>query len=175
MLLGSCAARLVRHAACDVLVVRGDTDVWHTERIVAPTDLSDNGSAAVVAAGELRRSDSDVLTLLHVVDESVPIPSNRVFGLAKPEDVRARVLTQLEAMRDERFGAASTVTCAVRLGESPVQGICNFAREDGCGLVVVATHGRTGLSAMLIGSVAESVVAEAPCPVLVVRNEPAPS
>jgi nucleotide-binding universal stress UspA family protein len=67
------------------------------------------------------------------------------------------------------WGAPSAVEIAVRW-DSPVEGIVQYAGEAGIGLIVIATHGRTGLSHVLLGSVAERIVREAPCPVLTIRS-----
>lgn len=171
VLMGSCAARLVRHAHCDVLVVRGDTSDWNVRHIVAPTDLSDNASAAIAAAGQIHETFGGRLSLLHVLDETVPIPSIETFGLANSDTLARRLKEDLEGIRTTLFVDDETISSHVLVGETPAPGICRWAKEHDAQLVVVATHGRTGLAAMLIGSVAEQVVQQAPCPVLTVRGK----
>jgi nucleotide-binding universal stress UspA family protein len=61
------------------------------------------------------------------------------------------------------------VVRAVRWG-SPVEAIVSYALDQAIDMIVIATHGRTGLSHVLLGSVAERIVREAPCPVLTIRN-----
>jgi nucleotide-binding universal stress UspA family protein len=169
MLLGSCAARLVRHAPCDVLVVRGEVD-GKVDHIAAPTDLSENGSAAIDAGGELHDDYSAKLSILHVLDQSVPVPSSQGFGLVDTATLSKQLEGELSAIVETRFEGQSDVSVVVRVDTSPSAGICTWAEENAVDLLVVSTHGRTGLSAMLIGSVAEHVVQEAPCPVLTVRQ-----
>jgi nucleotide-binding universal stress UspA family protein len=60
--------------------------------------------------------------------------------------------------------------CEAFLG-NPWRGVCDYAERQGIDLVVIATHGRTGLQHALIGSTAEKIVRHAPCPVLVVKAE----
>jgi len=174
MFMGSCAARLLRHAHCDVLVVRGDTADWNVRHIVAPTDMSENASAAIEAAGQIHQTFGGELSLLHVLDETVPVPSAETFGLADTKTVAGQLKRDLEKIREERFAGDDTVSSHVLVGETPAPGICRWAEEHDAQLVVVSTHGRTGLAAMLIGSVAEQVVQQAPCPVLTVRGTTVP-
>jgi nucleotide-binding universal stress UspA family protein len=173
VLMGSCATRLLRHAPSDILVVRGDTTSWEDRHIVAPTDLSENGSAAVDAAAQLHEAFGGKLSLLHVLDETIPVPSTEGFGLADTTSVAKRLKKELDEIRGQHFGDDDTVSSHVLVGETPAPGICRWAEEHAAQLLVVATHGRTGLSAMLIGSVAEQVVQHAPCPVLTVRGKKA--
>ena len=171
VLMGSCAARLVRHAHCDVLVVRGDTSDWNVRHIVAPTDLSDNASSAIAAAGQIHETFGGELSLLHVLDETVPLPSLETVGLANTATLARRLKEDLEEIRTSLFSGDDTVSSHVMVGETPAPGICRSAKDDDAQLVVVATHGRSGLAAMLIGSVSEQVVQQAPCPVLTVRGK----
>lgn len=172
VLMGSCATRLVRHAHCDVLVVRGDAAEWSVRHIVAPTDLSDNASTAIAAAGQIHDAFGGTLSLLHVLDETVPVPSSETFGLADVSTLADQLKEDLEAIRTNLFAGDDRVSSHVLVGETPAPGICRWAEEHDAQLIVVATHGRTGLAAMLIGSVAEQVVQQASCPVLTVRGTP---
>ena len=76
-------------------------------------------------------------------------------------------------MIEPAWGTPPVVETAVRW-ESPVEGIVDYAREAAIDLIVIATHGRTGLSHVLLGSVAERIVREAPCPVLTIRDRDRP-
>ena len=173
--MGSCASRLVRHAPCDVLVVRGDTSDWNVRHIVAPTDLSENASSAIAAGAQIHQTFGGSLSLLHVLDETVPVPSSETFGLADTSTLARQLHEDLENIRLSLFPGDDEVHSHVLVGETPALGICRWAEEHDAQLVVVATHGRTGLAAMLIGSVAEQVVQHAPCPVLTVRGKPTPA
>jgi universal stress protein A len=69
----------------------------------------------------------------------------------------------------DRLEGSITATKAVREGKTWVE-ICDAAKEENADIIVIGSHGRTGLSHVLIGSVAETVVRHASCPVLVVRE-----
>ncbi|MCZ7684405.1 MAG: universal stress protein [Sandaracinaceae bacterium] len=71
-------------------------------------------------------------------------------------------------MRTRFAGVAKTKTALI-VSTNAAEGICNYAAKENVDLIVLSTHGRTGLAHLLIGSVAEKVVRHAPCPVLTVR------
>jgi universal stress protein A len=83
---------------------------------------------------------------------------------------RAAAEKSLATVLDPKWAAGRTVIQAVVDG-SPKAEIIKYARKQNIDLIVLSTHGRTGLPHMIIGSVAESVVRTAPCPVLTVRPE----
>ncbi len=139
-------------------------------KIVAPTDFSDTSRAAVEYALEMVAEGGSV-TVCHVIDD-VPLTYGYV-GVAVPPPELGQKLTE-EATRElERFVPADvpagvTVTRKVLHG-SPFLGIVKLAEEEHADVIVMGTHGRTGLKHMLIGSVAEKVVRRSHCPVLVVH------
>jgi nucleotide-binding universal stress UspA family protein len=133
--------------------------------ILVPVDLADPSDRAVSYALEIASAPEHV-TALHV---GVP------FLLVEPpyvsfldEDARRK---QLEEAVQARFAGNRYrgVRIAVRYGD-PGTEIAAAAKELGAGLIVMPSHGRTGLSHLLIGSVAERVVRYASCPVLVLRG-----
>ena len=77
----------------------------------------------------------------------------------------------MERLRDERLSGVPGVEFSIKQHPSAAEGICEAAVEAGADLIVLSTHGRTGLAHMLIGSVAERVVRHAPCPVLTLRSK----
>ncbi len=89
-----------------------------------------------------------------------------------------RAVETLSRLPDPTWEKPPSVVRAVRWG-SPVDTIVSYAVDHRIGMIVIATHGRTGLSHVLLGSVAERIVREAPCPVLTIRdntrNRPASS
>ena len=95
------------------------------------------------------------------------------MGLALPNYVnesRAAAEKPLAGILDPHWAAGRTVIQAVVEGSPKVE-IIRYARKQDIDLIVLSTHGRTGLSHVIMGSVAESVVRTAPCPVLTVRPE----
>ncbi len=144
-------------------------------RILAPTDFSHHAEAALrFACGLAERFESE-LHLLHVLSEVVVpagpdpmlIPSMPPEFYAETENLSLQTLANL--VQDD-WPKPSEVATQVRWGDA-VEEINTYASEQAIDLIVIATHGRTGLSHMLLGSVAERIVREAPCPVLTIRNK----
>jgi len=144
------------------------------KRMLVPTDFSEPSMAALDYAVKLGRSLGSQLTLLFVVEPvylAVPtdmyaaIPS--VDMLLVEQQRSAREQLNKVAQRLQKKG----VKCKALMATGSVyQCITNAARQTKADLIVVGTHGRTGLSHILLGSVAERVVQTAPCPVLTVRG-----
>lgn len=141
------------------------------QQILVPLDLDEYACHALPYARELCTAFAAGLHLLHVVDTQWLLSAGGAF----PES-GGDLLSRLE--RDGRVevervagqvGGGIAVTSAVRVGPPHVQ-IVQYARESHIDLIVLATHGRSGLKHALIGSVAEKVVQMAPCPVLAVKH-----
>jgi nucleotide-binding universal stress UspA family protein len=171
LLLGSVASRVVRYAHCPVLVARPHEK---TGRILAATDFSDPALPAIAAAAEEARLRHARLTLLHSIDV-MPSPAvgwGAPFGaswvVAPPEMVEQARTAAAEALRDElqRFGVDGDVLAP---SGDAATAILDAARQLPADLIVLATRGRTGLTRMVLGSVAERVIAVSPCSVLAVR------
>jgi len=138
-------------------------------RILLPTDFSECSQRARSYACELAKRFSAEIHLLHVV---APISVPGYMGpvpqewLHPDEDARR----ELEEWNDPDFEHAKSVVRSVATG-TPFVEIVRYARDQNADLIVMGTHGRSGLSHALLGSVAEKVVRKAPCPVLTVRPE----
>ena len=141
--------------------------------ILAPTDFSKHAEHAVRYACLLAERLGAELHLLHVLADIVPVgPDPMLTPVMPPEyytEAKEQSLQTLDQMLQPDWGQPASVQIAVHWGE-PVEEIVNYARERAIDLIVVATHGRTGLSHVLLGSVAERIVREAPCPVLTIRD-----
>lgn len=143
--------------------------------ILAPVDRSEMSMLALTHAATLARAFGARLRILHVAEipPVLPIPENGAIateGWIPSAELRERAKAEVEriaASVPEVAGVDSV--SAVRVG-IPADEILLDVEESGCGLVVIATHGRTGLSRFLLGSVAEKVTLSAPCPVLVIRS-----
>ncbi len=169
--LGSTAERLIRKGDRPVLVVKNPTwRLWR--RVLVASDCSETSLRAARLALSLRPDAQ--MTLLHVV-EPQPEARLRRFGATEPElrDLREEAL-QAGRQALDRFRAQlppeARIDLLVQQG-SAVNTIPDVARELRVGLVALGTHGRSGASHMLLGSVAESVVREAPCDTLTVRPD----
>lgn len=140
--------------------------------ILVPTDFSPQATAALEAATDLARRFESSITLLHVY--AVPgllMPDG--FVAATPDALRElldAVERSLKELRARTEAPGRTVETIARQGGAHHE-IVEVARERGHDLIVIGTHGRTGVARFLIGSVAERVVRDAPCPVLVVRPQ----
>jgi nucleotide-binding universal stress UspA family protein len=148
------------------------TAVTRFARILCPVDFSEASRDAVVAALELARAAGGTVTLFHAADLSFG-----GFGEAVWEgpDVLRRIDRRVEgALREwqEEYARQGGVEVgSARASGAPWEAITRHARETAVDLIVIATHGRTGLKRVLMGSVVEAVVRHAPCPVLVVRRK----
>jgi nucleotide-binding universal stress UspA family protein len=132
--------------------------------ILAPTDFSEAATETVTAAFELAQTFGAKLSLLHVIE--VPVYAMEVaLPLADLEQDARRELARL---LPEAETAHVAVTRLVELGV-PAQKIVDTATAEQVDLIVMATHGRTGLGHLILGSVAERVVRLAPCAVLTIR------
>jgi nucleotide-binding universal stress UspA family protein len=149
-----------------------------TQKIVAPTDFSPASALALEAASLLAKQFGATIHLLYIYDPSLLSPLYVVPGAAaltaptaEPREFEEGVLRELSRIREEHLKGLDKVELAVRQHTSASEGICEFATEVGADLVVLSTHGRTGLAHLLIGSVAERVVRHCPCPVLTMRSK----
>jgi len=133
------------------------------DRILFPVDFSEHAKACLSRAASLfgadRRCEVHFLYVLHT-----PTDFSTWSG-----DAKADVRKHLDEFLDQYASAGDRIRVAeVRTGH-PSTEICKYAEEHDCDAIVMATHGRTGLSHMLLGSTAEQVVRHAPCAVLTWR------
>ena len=143
------------------------------QKILLPTDFSNYSAAATKYACELATKFDAELHLLHTLESHLASMPDFVMGLALPRYInesRAAAEKSLAGLLDPQWSAGRKVIQAVLEGSPKVE-IIRYARQQDIDLIVLATHGRTGLPHVLMGSVAESVVRTAPCPVLTVRPE----
>lgn len=142
------------------------------ERILVPTDFSPHSTEATAWAAELAGRFGASITLVHVFQPvSMILPEGFVL---KSADEIASLMSSLDAAlmqaRDQLSSLAPGVSIdSVLLEGAPFAEIVRHARDNGFDLIVLGTHGRSGLRHALLGSVAEKVVRKAPCPVLTVR------
>jgi universal stress protein A len=142
------------------------------KNILVPTDLSDGAEAALDYACELAAKLDATIHLINVIgipvlgvpELGVALTTTMIDGLIKDNQ---EALDQLAAARASRARIGQTL---LRTGDAR-DVINQAAKELGADLIVMGTHGRRGVSRMLMGSVAETVVRSAPCPVLTVRAD----
>lgn len=143
------------------------------KKILVATDLSEASNSALRSGATLSTDPATRVVLLHCFDPTPSVPPLGLPNLKRLEEqlaneLQTALLERLESIRDQ-FLPVDRTDVLVRRHPSPAGGICEVAEAEGCDLVVVGTHGRTGLTHILLGSVAEQVVRRAPCAVLVCR------
>lgn len=172
LLIGSVAEEMIRTAPCPVLTVRESEEVapaWAVRNILVPIDFSEASMGALRHAKELTLTYGAQITLLHAVEEVVYPSAYGVepINLPSPQVVERVEANLAERARDEIGYEHVTVEASV--GYAP-SSILDYAEMNPVDLIVIATHGRTGLERMLLGSVTERVVRRAPAPVFIVKS-----
>jgi len=162
--IGSNSARVIGHAPVDVLIIQKGASVgW--EKLLLPTDGSCNSEEASVRAVNLARSYGSRLLSANVVDvtedfhEKAPEAVEQIIQKSRSILAKVRAKAAEAGVKSETF---------VMEGE-PYRAITDLARDNGAGVIVMGSHGRTGLKSLLMGSVTEKVIGHASCPVLVVK------
>jgi nucleotide-binding universal stress UspA family protein len=138
--------------------------------ILVPTDFSELSQVSLEYVSSLAVLYDAKVYLMYVVDNA----SFRAFPAIGQNaetflrDLEKKAMEQLRTMVNDKFSQLKRVLPVVLRGE-PSREIVRFAREESVDLIVIATHGRTGISHVLMGSVAEKVVRHSPVPVLTVK------
>ena len=140
-------------------------------RILVPIDFSDHSKKALQYAIPFAEQFKSSIDLLYVVEPTV-YPADFSFGQVSfpsvEDELRQRGAEELRALLRSEIGNRVESRLAVRTGKA-FNEIDQYAKDEGIDLVIIATHGHSGMEHVLFGSTAEKVVRYAPCPVLVVR------
>ena len=180
VLLGSTAERIIRMAPCPVLAVPAEIQRAEggcgapnrppvLERILVPIDFSDCSLDAMEYAVLVAQRAKASITLLHVLE---PVSYGLDFTLlheTKRKQMRTVITERLSSLVSALTSAQVTSEFLMR-GGLPADSILDAALAQPADLIVMGTHGRRGLSRTFFGSVAESVLRKARCPVLTVRS-----
>lgn len=167
LLTGSVTEEVLRHAAVPVLVCRPDTGLQVWKRAVVALDGSARSEEILPEAAWVcrrMRIPADVVKVAHPVVTGGGIDTE--FASPTPAE---NVLPYLQEACG-RLSREDVVARAFPLLGAPAAEIIRHARESGASLICMTTHGRTGLTRLLLGSIAEEVLRHAPCPVLVRRT-----
>lgn len=145
------------------------------KRILVPTDFSEPSERSAAYAVELaRRYEAEEVHCVHVSDIPADLLATSTYYVTGPSE------QYIEQIREEgrkgldefvRKNLAGVPVKTAFLEGRPFVEIIRYARTNKIDLIVISTHGRTGLRHALFGSVAEKVVRKAPCPVLVVKRD----
>lgn len=141
-------------------------------RILVPTDFSPNSLKALACAKEIARKFGSEVVVVHVVEPPVYPVTLDVGAVGAPDlsaEIDRYVEEQLARLVQEH--ARDVKLRPVRRRGAPFEQILAAAAAEKADLILIATHGYTGLKHVLLGSTAEKVIRKAACPVLVVRAE----
>jgi nucleotide-binding universal stress UspA family protein len=134
--------------------------------ILFPTDFSTASDAALVHAEALARQMNARLLIVHVEEPPLAYGGGELYyGL--PEPSSDHILKMLENVKPS--DPAVPYTHRLTMGD-PAGEVVRIAEDEGAEMIILGTHGRTGMTRLLMGSVAEAIVRRAPCPVLVYRE-----
>ncbi|MFT7640751.1 MAG: nucleotide-binding universal stress UspA family protein [Pirellulaceae bacterium] len=138
----------------------------NAEKIVFPTDFSEYSTAALRQATALARNSGATLLIVHVNDDVNAYTDTGFAGypVASNDAELHGWLMEVKPL-DERVPYKHKM-----LHGDPAEEIVKFATEEGADMIVMGTHGRRGLTRLLMGSVAEAVVRKAGCPVLTMKQ-----
>lgn len=170
LLLGSVTEEVVRVAPCPVLVVRNRPEKpapREVDRIIAPVDFSVSTSRLIDAARELASAFDVPLELLHAV-EPIPYAQMSYPISVDHEDLRAHADKRLQSYADG-IELARGVDARTVIGMAD-QVIIEAAERSAGPMVVMSSHGHSGLARALLGSTAERLLRHAPCPVMIVKD-----
>ncbi len=142
------------------------------EKILCPVDFSESSDHALHYARAFAEAYGSRLVLLHVVEMPF-LPSYSTAGIPElyfpVDEIRTQCRERMDKLVKKHSGEGFDISGHVTVG-APFIEVVRKAKEDEFDLIVLGTHGHSGLKHLLIGSVAEKVVRKAPCPVLTVKH-----
>jgi nucleotide-binding universal stress UspA family protein len=146
------------------------------KRILVPHDFSASANHALAVARDEAKAHGSAIVMLHVIELPYQFRPDTVIvsdASGAPVNVRDYAISEADAHLADLAARlakdSATATTAIRLG-NPVDEITKFVDENDVDLVIMGTHGRSGLAHMLIGSVTERVVRSSKVPVLTIRH-----
>ncbi len=172
--LGSVADKVIHASECPVLVTKmSKGDIKHPvkkdkpfNKILFPTDFSKTANAALARAVAIAEDFDAELFVLHVVDDSListHVESERNIIL---KELRKHALEEMKSQLPDHLVENFETVAAVIKGD-PAKETAAYAESHHCDLIVIGSHGRTGMNRALLGSVADKVIRLAHCPVLI--------
>lgn len=172
LVMGSTTAWVIGHAPCSVLVVPRAAQVEYKNVVVA-TDGSKYSMAAASEAIGIAKLNGSKLTVIAVVPAELAAPTDVDFAVVQREKIADQVMHEAEknarVVKDAAQKEGVSVQAFVMTGR-PGDAIIETARDQSADLIVVGSHGRTGIDRLLMGSVAERVIVLASSAVLVVKG-----
>ena len=154
--------------------------IQNVKKILAPIDFSEHSMEAMRGAMELAKDVGAEVHLMHVIAPHyhfIPLPlvtnAEQSRELVREAAMIEQAEEELARIKKDEFGDSNKVFTFAVVGP-PVQKLVDYAKEQEIDLIVMSTHGRTGGESILVGSVTEKVVRNAPCSVLVFRPHTKP-
>lgn len=141
--------------------------------VLVATDFGDASASALAYGREFARTFGARLHVLHVVENPMIWVGPEAAGVdlvQMQRDLEAAAQKQFDRLITEEDRQQLRAVTVIRTGRAPALEIASQARLAGIDIIIMGTHGRSAVSHMLMGSVAEKVVRIAPCPVLTVRH-----
>jgi len=172
LLMGSVTAKVIGHASCDVLVVPRDAEIRY-QKILLATDGSKYSAAAASEAIGIAKRCGSFLYVVCVVPSETASPFDIVHSEMQHEMIAQNELRVGEKNVNDLLAAAKQEGVRVEgliIEGRPYEAIVENAREKDVDLIVMGSHGRTGLERLLMGSVTERVVGHADCSVLIAKT-----
>lgn len=156
LMLGDATAKVIGDAPCSVIVVPKACDIWG-KRLLVATDGSRSSDAAAAAAARICKAAGLPATVV-----SVRVPHHSAARQNEADRIVDRVLKAYEAEGIKADGVVESGPTEKVIAEA--------AAAKGADLIVMGTHGRTGLGRLIMGSNSERVIGQATCPVMVVKG-----
>lgn len=173
LMIGSVTARVIGHSPCNVLVVPKAARLEFKSILIA-TDGSKYSAAAAAEAIGLAKRNGSSLTVISVVPSELTTPTDIDFTVNQRELIAEKEMQNAEKNAKEVKDAAQKQGIEARafvMTGKPSEAVIQLAREKKVDLIMLGSHGRTGVEKLLMGSVAERVIVLATCPVLVVKSK----
>ena len=149
--------------------------IQNVKKILAPIDFSPHSMEAMRAAMELAKDVGAEVHLVHVIAPHhtfIPLPlatsAEQSRELAREAAMLEQAEEELAHLKKDEFGDSNKVFTFAAVGH-PVQKLVDYAKEQSIDLIVMATHGRSGIEHALLGGTTEKIVRNSPCSVLVIR------
>lgn len=146
--------------------------MWKPKKIMVPTDFSTGSNEAIYFAVMLAEPFASEVTLFHAISLFEADPNNPDYRFPKIEEIYAALEETASKRMDEidRSHQKIKFRKVMVRGISPTEEIVSFAQDQKMDLIVMGTHGRSGLSHFMLGSVAEKIIRHMPCPVVTIHH-----
>lgn len=175
-LLGSVTEKVLRHAPCPVIIARDDSPI---RKILMPVDGSPLSEQALPYGFNIAETVGAEVTCLIVIEPALDVAETAVarLGQIEPEwrqhmaeSHRRNARMYLETVAKSQMAQGHEPNHMVTIDERAADGILDYADKEAFDLIVMSTHGRSGINRWVYGSVTEKVMRHAPCHVMVVRS-----